>query len=338
MLTHNGYYEQIDGLAMGSPVAPMLANGWMSKFDTTIKGDATLFSRYMDDVLRDIRNNEIENKLEQINNLHPSLKFTVERQINGSIPFLDMRITNLNGKLSSTWYTKRTDTGLTMNFHAVAPLRYKRSVVSGMIHRIIRACSNWSAVHESITKAKKILENNQFPPSFYEPIIKKCLNSVCDKDEKVVEEDSLDDKKEKLLFLQYRGKISDQFQNVLRRIEAPCKVIYTLQKIKTVMPSLKTPVEKSLKSGTVYQIKCSRCQSCYVGQSSRHLGNRIKEHARPGCAVGKHFKNCHQKVSMNDVNILASSSRSYQLLILEALFIKDIKPGINVKDEYRSMR
>ena len=30
MLTHDGYYRQKDGLAMGSPPAPPLANGWMN--------------------------------------------------------------------------------------------------------------------------------------------------------------------------------------------------------------------------------------------------------------------------------------------------------------------
>ena len=30
MSTHDGYYQQVDGLAMGSPPAPHLANGWFS--------------------------------------------------------------------------------------------------------------------------------------------------------------------------------------------------------------------------------------------------------------------------------------------------------------------
>ena len=37
MLTHHGFYKQVDGLAMGSPPAPHLANGWMSKHDGKIK-------------------------------------------------------------------------------------------------------------------------------------------------------------------------------------------------------------------------------------------------------------------------------------------------------------
>ena len=77
---------------MGSPPAPQLANGWMSKLDERIKGNLTLYSRYMDDILRDIKKNQIDSKLDEINNLHPSLKFTVEPEKNSSIPFLDMEI------------------------------------------------------------------------------------------------------------------------------------------------------------------------------------------------------------------------------------------------------
>ena len=125
LLTNDGFYRQVDGLAMGSPPAPQLANGWMSKFDERIKGNSTLYSRYMDDIIRDIKKNQIDSKLDEINNLHPSPKFTVEREKNSSIPFLDMEIHQTQGRLTSTWHTKPTDTGLMMNFHAMAPVKYK---------------------------------------------------------------------------------------------------------------------------------------------------------------------------------------------------------------------
>ena len=41
-LTHDSYYIQTEALAMGSLPACQLANGWMSKFDATIKGEAKL--------------------------------------------------------------------------------------------------------------------------------------------------------------------------------------------------------------------------------------------------------------------------------------------------------
>ena len=133
MLTHDGYYRQVDGLAMGVPPAPYLANGWLSKKDRQIMDNAKLKARYMDDIIRSIKASEIEQKLRDINELHPSLKFTMEREVDGLLPFLDMLIQRDNNKLNSTWYTKPTDTGLVMNYHALAPKRYKRSVVSGLV-------------------------------------------------------------------------------------------------------------------------------------------------------------------------------------------------------------
>ena len=76
MLTNDGYYRQIDGLAMGSPPAPLVANGWLSKFDERIRDSSSLFSRYMDDIPREISRDRIQSKLTEINGLHPALNTT----------------------------------------------------------------------------------------------------------------------------------------------------------------------------------------------------------------------------------------------------------------------
>ena len=80
MSTYDGYYTQLDGLAMGSPCAPLLANGWLNQFDQDIKGDAKLYFRYMDDIFRNIVANKLQNKLEEINSYHESLTFTHEKE------------------------------------------------------------------------------------------------------------------------------------------------------------------------------------------------------------------------------------------------------------------
>ena len=48
-------FSQIEGLAMGAPPAPCLANGWLSTFDPLIQDDSRLYERYMDDVLCVVR-------------------------------------------------------------------------------------------------------------------------------------------------------------------------------------------------------------------------------------------------------------------------------------------
>ena len=81
-------------------------------------------------------------KLREINALHPNLKCTLEVEQDGKLPFLDMCIIHINNELHSNRYQKPSDTGLIMNFHALAPKKYKRSVIQGLVYRIYRASSH----------------------------------------------------------------------------------------------------------------------------------------------------------------------------------------------------
>ena len=111
----------------------------------------------------------------------------------------------------------------------------------------------------------------------------------------------------------------------------------TLRKLKTVLPSLKPQVEKPLRSGVIYKIQCAVCEAAYVGQTGRHINTRLSEHLNPTSPVGKHLKECGTSVSIEEVEILASTSRDeWYRLTLEALFIEELKPTLNTKDEYRS--
>ena len=106
------------------------------------------------------------------------------------------------------------------------------------------------------------------------------------------------------------------------------------------MPSIKPPVEKFLRSKIVYKITCPGCQACYVGQTVRHLQSRFREHQRQGTAITQHIDNCNmteiKKLNMEDIEILASTQRgSMVLLTLEAIWIRELSPSINTKDEFR---
>ena len=181
MSTHHGHYKQVDGLAMGSPPAPYLANIWLSKFDPVIAGEAKVYGRYMDDIYTTIKKANSAAKLNEINQLHENLKFTMETENEGRLPFLDLCFVHTGNRVSTTWYTKPTDTGLILNYHAVAPRRYKRAVVQGFVHRIARACSSWENFHESLCRAKTVLEQNQYSPQFFEPIIMQAKDRQLDK-------------------------------------------------------------------------------------------------------------------------------------------------------------
>ena len=382
MLTHDGYFIQTEGLAMGSSLAPYLANGWLNTYDSTIamvpvyslptavetseteddttsttnmqgqtlmeeetiKVTSSLYARYMDDIIMIVNRNDIDSKLIEINQLHPALLFTMEREHEGTIPFLDMLLIHEDKTVSSTWYTKPTDTSLMMNFHALAPVKYKKSIVVGMVHRIYRACSSWKNIDISLQKAKVMLLKNQYPPSFFDPIINETLAHIIEPDSK---KDTLEEEEDKdpfLFFTQYKGKCSDEYARDLRRLcnkkdsafRMPIRIIFTLKKMKTSLPSLKEPVTDVLKSGVVYQIKCPGCSASYVGETVRHLLHRYREHKVNKGPLRTHFQSCKADPGDEDIKVLTSSSNQEKLLILEALFIRDLKPSINTKDEFKS--
>ena len=257
--------------------------------------------------------------------------------------------------LSSTWYNKPTDTGLIMNYHSLAPKRYKRSVVAGFVYRIHHACSSWKNFDDSIRRAKQILQKNQYPPDFYEPIIEKALNKIVgpgetreeagedhpttEENNNITDEPTVPTLHKKRIFIEYRGKITEDYSRALRKTQAPCQPVLTLRKLKTVLPSLKSTIEKRVRSHVVYRIRCPRCNSCYIGQTNQYIDMRFKQHKKPSQPVGKHLRRCNAlaDITLNDVEFLAASTRGDQyLMTLEALWQREERPKINTKDEYKS--
>ena len=54
-------------------------------------------------------------------------------------------------------------------------------------------------------------------------------------------------------------------------------LVFTPTKLSTYF-STKEAVPKDLRSFVVYKFTCTRCNSCYIGETKRHLKTRIKEH------------------------------------------------------------
>lgn len=110
----------------------------------------------------------------------------------------------------------------------------------------------------------------------------------------------------------------------------------TMRKIKTAMPSLKPQIPRMLQSNVVYKIECPGCNSSYVGQTTRQLQRRFKEHAGNKGPVKSHFENCAITLDNGMIKIIGKEKTLPRLLTLEALFIKEINPVLNTKDEFRS--
>ena len=107
------------------------------------------------------------------------------------------------------------------------------------------------------------------------------------------------------------------------------------EKIENNLPSLKPKVDPMLKSSVVYHITCPGCKSSYVGQTDRHLTTRFKEH-KSHHPMKTHLQECQTDITENDCKILHQTSKRVAFLeTLEALYIREIKPQLNIKDKWR---
>lgn len=203
-----------------------------------------------------------------------------------------------------------------------------------------RACSNWENFHVSLEKAKRILEKNQYPPPFYEPLINQALCNILKADQPEPQSSSSTNQpssmKKVKLRIQYRGKSTEDFARALHKIDAPCMIVMTLRKLKSVLPSLKPPVEKLMKSGIVYHLTCPRCSASYVGETCRHLQTRLREHHQKPGPMKTHLTQCATTIPDDHVKILHTTTRGEEYLrTLEALHIREQKSSLNTKDEYK---
>ena len=103
-------YDQIDGVAMGSPLGPVLANLFMSRHKNGLikdykQGHIHFYRRYVDDIFAVFDSHDEANKfLEYINSKHPNIKFTMEVEVSNCLAFLDVLVTNSDKK--STGFPK----------------------------------------------------------------------------------------------------------------------------------------------------------------------------------------------------------------------------------------
>ena len=134
------FSNQIDGIAMASSVAPILANISMRFHESTWLNEYNLKKpkfclRYVDDILAAF-NNEQDSLifLNFLNNRHPNIKFTIEKQINHFIAFLDVLISGINNQnFTLQTYQKSTYTRLLLNFKSFTSFSYKINLIKCLI-------------------------------------------------------------------------------------------------------------------------------------------------------------------------------------------------------------
>jgi len=124
---------QNEGLAMGAPTSSILSEVYLQYTENTticellIKHKVEGYFRYVDDILVIYKDNKtnIHRVLEDFNNLVPSMKFTLEKEQNNKINFLDITITKNHDGLSFEIYRTPTVTDIIIPNDSCHPREHK---------------------------------------------------------------------------------------------------------------------------------------------------------------------------------------------------------------------
>ena len=109
------HYELADGLAMGSPISPVVANLFMAKLEKRALASFAYpprsWLRFVDDVFSIVRASAVKDLLNHLNSQDPVIEFTTEEEHDGKLPFLDTTVTRRGNALKTDVYQKPTHTG-----------------------------------------------------------------------------------------------------------------------------------------------------------------------------------------------------------------------------------
>jgi hypothetical protein len=143
----DGFYQQKDGMAMGSSLSPIVSNIYMEHFELAVdsaQDKPSLRLRYVDDtfVIWPHGAEGIQNFLTHLNSLRPAIQFTMEVESEGTIPFLDVLVIKTGTALTTKVYRKTTHTGRYLNFNSNHPPHVKRGIVHCLHDRATTICQD----------------------------------------------------------------------------------------------------------------------------------------------------------------------------------------------------
>ena len=138
-------FQQVFGTAMGSPVSVTVANLVMEDGEQRALTSCTIqppfWKRYVDDTFTALPQEQIQLFHDNLNSIEPTIQFTIETEVEGTLPFLDTTVTcHADSSLTTSVFRKKTHTDRYLDFNSHHPLAHKIAVARTLLTRADRIC------------------------------------------------------------------------------------------------------------------------------------------------------------------------------------------------------
>ena len=343
-LQFNGkFYKQVDGVAMGSPLAPAIAdicmNWLLEEVFKKITASFKIFW-YVDDLFFAFDHSEdIEDTFNAFNSIHNKIQFTREPEVENQLAFLDVHITKTREGVETKIFRKPTFTGLYINWQSYVPLKYTKNLLFTLLDRAYKICNSYAFIHQEFQKISTLLQKNGFPTHFIDHHIAKFFNQKYQKCQTI---NSTESPKPRLLFIRLpyvhlmSNQIRKEINSFFQKLNVNAKLILIDETFNIGRFFTHKDKQHTLcRSNVVHQINCS-CGEFYIGQTQRNLITRLNDH-NPAIStsndtdVTKHlWQNPDHHIDFNNPIVLSHASNWRKLLIKETLLIQEKQPQLNI--------
>jgi hypothetical protein len=342
-------FAQVDGVAMGNPLGPTLANIflchheclWLEDCPTEFK--PRLYRRYIDDVFLLFRRQDHVHKfLNYLNSKHPNIKFTCETEINQQLSYLDVMICRINNVFETSIFRKKTFTGLGLRYDSFVPKSYKHNLITCLLGRAHRICSSYDAFMTEVNHLRVYFSGNFFPEKVFENLSRKFINDIGQGKITI----PTVPKKPVFVKLPFIGKDSyslrRKLNSLIGRFYPQLSPFIIFQNYRTIGSffRVKDKLPPLLASSVIYKYSCGQCASTYIGETVKQLKVRICQHrgisfrtsqrlaTMMSSSIRDHAVGSDHPIIESNFKILDTCPRS-KLKTLESIYIHSHNPSLN---------
>ena len=286
--------------------------------------------------------------LDHINSVDPAIKFTVEgNQENGAIPFLDTLVTPLtDNSLSFQVYQKPTHTDQYLKWDSHHSLSSKYSVIGTLTHRAKVVCTNSELLQGELNHLRRALDKCNYPSWAIKRVQQKVLNinweDTSNNNSTNTSNTGNNNKNNTInnqgsnptinrqgnkatvgqIVIPYTKGIAESIKQTCGKygIQVHFKGHTT---IKQVLMKPKDQDPKDSKSGIIYSYQCQHidCDEEYIGETSRSLGERRKEHLKQPSSIHSHSQTTGHPTENNSFNIIGREDWGQARTIKDSIYI-----------------
>ena len=268
----------------------------------------------------------------------------MEKQVNDSLNFLDVKVTrNSDDSISTSTYRKPTFTGVMLNWNSLTSIKYKKGLISCLLDRSFKICSTREQQIIEMEDFRNILLQNNYPPH----IIDKKFENIEKYKQLNVDKIPNPDEKIKYLSLPF---INDKSETIARKIQETVRGHFNNINLRVAFKSPATlgshfpfkdkVSDPSKLSMVVYHLKCKNCDANYIGQTKRICNIRMDDHQKPSknnkkdkSHVYEHHILPDHEIDFDNVEILDRADSVKKLELKEMLYIRKLKPTLNKQKE-----